>query len=272
MYQIGRVAAPLCEAQTDRFLHTFAQLFVSRSWRRLRRARSSSCGEASIARRNGLLVGRRQRPGSEAQARDVAARARRRSAISARALAELERPDRVGGVHVHGAVACDARRPRVARDRGADDVRPALDELGHARPAGRSGASSARISLPSGSMLHLHELRGLDRQRRRVRRGDHRLPHARDALGQHARGGRGRAPRARRRAAGAAASAAAPPRRAAARARRAAARPASRTGAGRGRRSRPARRRGAGRARSCRARGRARGAPRGRAAVGGSAS
>ena len=70
-----------------------------------------------------------------------------------RAVAELERPDRVGGVHVHGAVTCDARGPRVAGDRGADRGRPAVDELRHAglRPVPRELAAdvvSERIQLP----------------------------------------------------------------------------------------------------------------------------
>ena len=70
-----------------------------------------------------------------------------------------------------------------------------------------------------------------------MRCGDHRLPHARDALCKHLASARGRARRARRRAGAAVASAATRPPRAAATAPRAAARPASRTGAGRDRRS-----------------------------------
>ena len=190
-----------------------------------------------MRRRNGLLVGRRQRPGREAEPRHVAARRAQALGHLGRALAELERPDRVGGVHLHGAVARDARRPCVARDRSADDLRPALDELGHAglrAEAAQLGADLAteRIHAPPRRVARARSAA------RRVRRSDHRLAHARDALRENA------APaevelrehvveqqqrRRRQRA---------PPRRAAARARRAAARPASRTGAGRGRRSR----------------------------------
>src|SRR5438552_2229854 len=43
-------------------------------------------------------------------------------------LSELERPGRGARVHVQGAVAADARRPRVARDLRADRDRPGLDE------------------------------------------------------------------------------------------------------------------------------------------------
>src|SRR6185437_6222237 len=47
-------------------------------------------------------------------------------------LPELERPDRVGRVDVHGAVLRDARRPGVPRDRLAHRSGPTLEELRHA--------------------------------------------------------------------------------------------------------------------------------------------
>ena len=50
---------------------------------------------------------------------------------------------------------------------------------------GPKRSSSVRMSLPSRSRLHLHDLRRLDRQRGRVRRRDHCLPHARNPLRQH---------------------------------------------------------------------------------------
>ena len=95
-------------------------------------------------------------------------------------------------------------------------------------------------------------------------RRDHRLPHPRDALGEHTTPTRDRAPTGRRRGGGAARARRARPRQAAAKARRDAARPVSRTAAGHGRHSRSARRAGAGRCPWIHARHRARAAPRAR--------
>ena len=150
MYQTGRSDRVPCEAQTDRFLHTFAQLFVGdRGGDRAARARSSS--RRRLERRSATAL-RRRLDGSGPGAKRTARRRRAASAISARALAELERPDRVGRVHVQRPVAGDARRPRVARDRGADRRRPALDELGQARPAGRSARARRGSRYRAGSM------------------------------------------------------------------------------------------------------------------------
>ena len=202
-------------------------------------------------------VGLRQRSRSEAQLRHA-----EQLGHLGGTLPELERPHRIGRVHLHRPVPRDARRPRVARDRGADDVRPALDELGHAglRPEARRARPGSRYRADPCS--HLHELRGLDGQRRGVRRRDHRLAHARDTLCEHTAaaevelGEHVVEQQERRHRRGAL------PRRAGARAPRAVARPASRTGAGHVARSRSSRRRGAGRAPSCRGRCRARAAPR----------
>src|SRR5439155_18738123 len=50
---------------------------------------------------------------------------------------------------------------------------------------GPKRASSDLISLPSGSILHLHDLRRVGWERRRMCRCDHRLPHTRDPLCEH---------------------------------------------------------------------------------------
>ena len=261
------VAALPREAQTDRFLHTFAQLFVARSRRRSRGPARRPPGSARAAARDGLVVGLRQRSGSEP---DAAAR-RARSAISAAPLAELERPDRVGRVHVH---ACRPARcapaTRCARSPSPTAAGQRSSELGHAglraeaRELGADlvyradpGSTSTTCAGSTGSadacvaVIIVCPMPAM--------RSASTLPAAEVELREHVVEQQER----RRRAA-------APPRRAAARARRGAARPASRTGAGRGRRSRRARRRGAARARSCRARCRARGAPRAPRRVGGS--
>ena len=242
MYQIGRLLRPRARLKLTAFC-TLSRSFSSLIEEAIARGPLGVLRRHLDRARDGLVVGLRQR-------------ARARSGPSARssfagdlggALAELERPHRVGGVHVHRAVACDARRPGVARDRGADGGRPALDELGHAglrAEADELGAGSRYRADPCSTST---SCAGSTGSAERCVAVIIVCPMPANARREHLGAGRGRAPRARRRAAAAAASAAAPPRRGAARARRAAARPASRTGAGRGRRSRSARRRGAGR-------------------------
>ena len=139
---------------------------------------------------------------------------------------------------MHRPVAGDARRPRVAGDPVADRRRPALDELRHPglRPEARELRRASSTTEPFQASTST-TCAGSTGSADRVRRRDHRLPHARNRALRAPGAGRGRAPRARRRAEAAAGTGAARPRPGAATARRAAARPASRTGAGHGRRS-----------------------------------
>src|SRR6185312_6300137 len=60
-----------------------------------------------------------------------------------RAALQLEGPDGVGRVDVQRAVACKARRPRVASDRLADRGGPRLDDRRH--PGG--GPEAAELPL-----------------------------------------------------------------------------------------------------------------------------
>ena len=65
---------------------------------------------------------------------------------------ELERPDRVRGVHVQGSVARNSRRPCVAGDLLSDDSRPRGDELRHAR--GRTEAPELALDVVPDPLDH----------------------------------------------------------------------------------------------------------------------
>ena len=158
-----------------------------------------------------------------------------RAAISCPRWASSKAQTESARVDVERAVARDPGGPRVPRDPLADGVRPALDERRRGPPEGPKRAELApdRVRQPfQGSPPRLARL---DRKQGRVRRGDHGLAEPRDRGRPEPRGGAGRAPRGRRREAGAAAARAARPRPGGARARRAAARPASRSREARGR-------------------------------------
>src|SRR3954452_6175673 len=122
------------KAQCSGFCDHFAELFVTD----LARERSGF--------RNVLRKGRRRRPRSRLVSGRKRLRDRAWSEREARrcvlpetlsnllgAALELERPDRVGRVHVERAVAREPRGPRVASDRVADRARPRLDDRRHAR-------------------------------------------------------------------------------------------------------------------------------------------
>ena len=127
VYQTGRSRRSLREAQSDRFLHTFAQLFVAD--RGGQRAGPFLLLRGGLERRLGrLFVGLRERSRSEPKPRHAEA-LRDLPGL----LPELERPHRIGRVHVDGAVLRDPRRPGVSRDRLAHRRGPALEQLGHAR-------------------------------------------------------------------------------------------------------------------------------------------
>ena len=234
VYQIGRLPRPRARLKVTAFC-TLSRRFSSSIVEAIARARSASSGLTSTRLSTGSASGSGSGPGAKrtfgtpSLLGDLGG-----------ALAELERPDRIGRVHVH---AC--RRGRCARARRCARSRSPTAagqrSTSSAMPAcGPKRESSERIWLPSGSSFDLHDLGGLDRQRRPVRRGDHRLPHARNALREHlAPAGIELGEHVVEQQQAAARAAALLPR-AAARAPRAAARPVSRTGAGRGRRSRSA--------------------------------
>ena len=128
MYQTGRFVAPLASPKSTAFCTRSAQLLVARSAQRARLLRAPARGSAPRATGGGGLgLLARQRAGGETDARDAEPRG-----DLGRAVPELERPDRVGRAHVERAVAGDARRPRVARDRRPDRLGPARDEVGEA--------------------------------------------------------------------------------------------------------------------------------------------
>ncbi len=148
-------------------------------------------------------------------------------------------------MNVQRPVAGETRRPRVARDLGTDGVGPDADDRSHARRRAEAAAARARRRGRRASSGRPHHpgdtsssCAGVDGKRRRLRRGDERLPGVEHALGQDPAAVRDRAPRARRPAAAAGRSRgdrrSAPPRRAAAQAPSAAARPASRSCGDRG--------------------------------------
>ena len=170
MYQIGRSRRPSREAQSDRFLHTFAQLFVVDR-------RPPARGPLVVLRRR-LERGSRTRSSAASGSGPGAKRSfatPSRSAISCARWPSSNAHTESAVLHVHGAVPRDARGPRVARDRRADRRRPALEQLRHAGLRAEARELARGSSLPSRSRLHLHDLRRLDRQRGRVRRRDHRL-------------------------------------------------------------------------------------------------
>ena len=120
-----RVFGGPSEAQTDRFFHAFAKLFVTDRRRNLGRT------TLVLRRRPNGLDGsdsdllRRQRSRCEPNLRHAESRSDLRTAMT-----ELERPDRIGRRNMQRAVACDPRRPRVARDRLSGHLGPAVDEIG----------------------------------------------------------------------------------------------------------------------------------------------
>src|SRR5439155_11506354 len=119
------VGPPPREAETDRFLHTFAQVFILDPGGD--RASPLRVLRAHLERRpRRLLRGLRQRPGSEADLRHTEGRGDLHGA-----LAQLVGPHRIRRRDLNRAVLRDARRPRVARDRGPDGGRPAFNELCH---------------------------------------------------------------------------------------------------------------------------------------------
>ncbi len=216
-----------------------------------RRSAAAAAGAAPL----GLLL--RERSGREADARQ------RRAARRSRPRGGRARTPRPSRPCSRGACRRGRSAPATRCARSPAPTASGQRATTSARPAcGPKRESSARTCSDSLSRGHLHDLGRLDRQRASLRRGDHDLLHARDAVGEHAAAARVElrehvVEEQQRRA-----TAAARPRRAGARAARAAARPASRSSAGRGRRRRSARRRGAARGPSSRARGRRRAAPR----------
>ena len=202
MYQIGRSTAPRARLKLTAFC-TLSRRFSSldRGGDRAAPARPSS-GVTSTGASTALGVGLRQRPGGEPDASATPSAA----AISPARWPSSKAHTESAVLHVHGAVAGDARRPGVAGDRGADRSGPALDAAPPCPACGPKRDSSARISLSRADPCSTStSCAGLDRQRGRVRRRDHRLPHAPRRARPGRGGGRGRAPRARRRAGAAAA-------------------------------------------------------------------
>ena len=236
MYQIRRLPRPRARLKQTAFC-TLSRRFSSAIAEAIARARSSSSGlDLDAGSSTGSAIRLRQRARGEAHPghAELARRSPRRAAR-----ARTTRPSRPCSRAPcrRGAIRAGHALRAIASPTAS---RPPLDELGHAGLWPEARRARTRIWLPSGSSFDLHDLRGLDRQRRHVRRGDHRLPHARDALREHlpAAGIELREDvveqeQGRRRAA-----ALLP--RAGARAPRGAARPVSRTGADRGRRSRSA--------------------------------
>src|SRR6478672_1666618 len=174
VYQIGRVPRPFARPKLTAFC-TLLRSFSSVTVEAIARARSSSCGEASIrvetaaSSADGSGPGAKRRRWAISGARWPSSKAQTESAVCTWTVPSREM--RAG--QALRAIAA----PTTSGQRSTSSAMPAC---------GPKRRSSARISLPSGSMLHLHELRGIDRQRRRMRRGDHRLTHARDTLGQNA--------------------------------------------------------------------------------------
>ena len=135
MYQIGVSERPRARLKLTAFCtlsRSFSSLIAEAIaaspfvvlWRRL------AGGSTQPARGRPRAAG----PGRSGASARRAGRRSRRPAGRAR----TPRPSRLCR-DVHRPVTGDPRGPGVTRDRLADDGRPALDELGHARPAGRSG-------------------------------------------------------------------------------------------------------------------------------------
>ena len=226
----GRSPAALARLEKHRFLHSSAQLLVldrRRDRGGLAPPARASARAAPAGRASGSWPG--SGPGREADARNAEP-----PGDLGRAVAELERPDRVGRAHVQGPVARDPRRPGVARDRGADRLRPALDDLARGPACGPKRASSARTCSDSLSRSHLHDCAGSTGSALRCVAVITTCPMlaTRSASTRRRRESSSESTSS---SSSSGAAAAARPRRAAARAARAAARPASRSSAGRGR-------------------------------------
>src|SRR3954452_19285972 len=122
------------KAQCSGFCDHFAELFVA-DLARERSGLRNMLRERLRRRPRSRLVGGRKRLRDGAWSEREA---RRRvlpetGADLLRAALELERPDRVGRVHVERAVTREPCRPRVASDRVADGGGPGLDDRRHAR-------------------------------------------------------------------------------------------------------------------------------------------
>ena len=98
-------------------------------------ASARAAGRAGSSSASGSGPGANRTPGNAEPLGDLAG-----------LVAELERPDRVGRVHVHRAVLRDPRRPGVPGDRLPDRRRPALEQLGHAGLRAEAGELAADLS------------------------------------------------------------------------------------------------------------------------------
>src|SRR5581483_7413419 len=116
------------EAQTDRFLHTFTEVFVPDRRGDLRREPLLVRGRRRRRRGDLCCRCRRQRPRCEPDLGDTEP-----PGDLVRPLSELERPQRIRRVDVEGAVTRHPCRPGIAHDRRADGRRPALEELRETR-------------------------------------------------------------------------------------------------------------------------------------------
>ena len=202
MYQIGRSRRPRARLKLTAFCT------LSRSF-------SSSIDEAiarrQLARRGVDLDGRST--GAPGRARGSGPGANRtfgdrraRAAISAARWPSSNAQTESVVLHVHAcrrarcapATRCGrSQRPTAAGQRSTQLGHPGLRaEARELAPGSRYRAAPCSTSTSCA---------GSTGQRAGVRRGDHRLAHRRDARGEHAGAGRGRAPRARRRAGAAAA-------------------------------------------------------------------
>ena len=135
---------PLCEALRHESLERVTRPSPACSGERL----GGGCRGPRSAARRGL------REAARVRRRARAARRRRGVArISSALRRELERPDRVLGVHVQRPVAPEPRGPGVPSDLGADRCRPRLDEGRH--PRRRPEAARARVatSPPTRSIM-----------------------------------------------------------------------------------------------------------------------
>src|SRR5262249_56965619 len=114
LYQNERSSARVCQAESDRFCDDFLQLFVTNH--------SRECVSFSNMLGSGLdgrscegpdkRVGRlRDRPGRKSEPRRRVLAEPRADLVHA--ALQLERPDRVGRVHMQRAVPCEPRRPPV---------------------------------------------------------------------------------------------------------------------------------------------------------------